>query len=42
MDENANGVRVGCIGVSAIYVPLEKLGIMPFDVLRGDDDLDLC
>ena len=42
VDHHAHGVAVGGVGVVPVDVALQELGVVPFDVLGGDDDLDLA
>lgn len=41
MDQDADGVAVGGVGISAIDISFEEFGVMFFDVLGSDDDFDL-
>jgi hypothetical protein len=41
MNEYTDCVTIGGIWISSVNVPFKKLGVLFFDVLRGDDDFDL-
>lgn len=41
MNENADCVTVGCVRIRSIDISFEQFGVVAFDILRSDDDLDL-
>lgn len=41
MNQNADGIAVGSVGVCTKDISLEQFRIMPLYVLGGNDDFDL-
>jgi hypothetical protein len=42
MNQDADCIAVGGIGICTEDISFKKFGVVAFDVLRGNDDLDLC